>query len=79
MRANQELHGHFFKYDGKSAEASAMKLRKAIEEVKDPEIAKLLSESKAKLTEIKAANDRKTNNESLQCGLHGPDQGHQQV
>lgn len=62
LEANEALHSSFFKYDAKAVEANAIKLKKAIDAVEDKEIAKLLKFSKGKLSEIKASNDRETNN-----------------
>jgi len=64
LEANEALHSSFFKYDAKAVESNAMKLKKAIEAIEDKEIAKLLNFSKTKLSEIKASNDRETNNKN---------------
>lgn len=64
LEANEALHNSFFKYDGKSVEANAMKLKKIIEAIEDKEVAKLLNFSKEKLSEIKALNDREINNKN---------------
>ncbi|MFT6632233.1 MAG: hypothetical protein ACJAS4_002196 [Bacteriovoracaceae bacterium] len=64
LEANEALHNSFFKYDGKSVEENAKKLKVAIDAIEDKEVAKLLNFSKGKLTEIKASNDRKTNNKN---------------
>ena len=62
LEANEALHSSFFKYNGKSVEENAMKLKKAIDAIEDKDIAKLLNFSKSKLAEMKASNDRDTNN-----------------
>lgn len=64
LEANEALHGAFFKYDAKSVEENALKLKKAIESIEDKEVAKLLNFSKEKLSEIKASNDREENNKN---------------
>lgn len=64
LEANEALHSSFFKYDAKAVEANAKKLKKAIEVIEDKEVAKLLNFSKSKLSEIKASNDRETNNKN---------------
>lgn len=62
MKANEDLHGAFFKYDGKKIEKSAIKLKSKIEALKDTEISKLLKFSVTKLGEITSSNDRDANN-----------------
>ena len=64
LEANEALHSSFFKYDAKAVESNAMKLKKAIDAIEDKEVAKLLKFSKSKLSEIKASNDRDTNNKN---------------
>ena len=64
LEANEALHSSFFKYDAKAVESNAMKLKKAIDAIEDKEVAKLLNFSKTKLSEIKASNDRETNNKN---------------
>jgi hypothetical protein len=64
LEANEVLHSSFFKYNAKAVEANAMKLKKAIDGIKDKEVTKLLNFSKRKLSEIKASNDRETNNKN---------------
>ncbi|MCB9061519.1 MAG: DUF3347 domain-containing protein [Halobacteriovoraceae bacterium] len=64
LEANEALHSSFFKYDAKAVESNAMKLKKAIDAIEDKEVAKLLNFSKSKLSEIKASNDRETNNKN---------------
>ncbi len=64
LEANEALHSSFFKYDAKAVESNAMKLKKAIDAIEDKDVAKLLSFSKTKLSEIKASNDRETNNKN---------------
>ncbi len=64
LEANEALHSSFFKYDAKAVESNAMKLKKAIDAIEDKEVAKLLNFSKNKLSEIKASNDRETNNKN---------------
>ena len=64
LEANEALHGAFFKYDAKVVEANALNLKKAIDAIEDKEIAKLLNFSQTKLAEIKASNDRETNNKN---------------
>ena len=64
LEANEALHSSFFKYDAKSVESNAIKLKKAIDAIEDKEIAKLLNFSKGKLKEIKASNDREANNKN---------------
>lgn len=64
LEANEALHGSFFDYDASAVEANAVKLKNAIEAIEDKEVAKLLNFSKGKLTEIKASNDRETNNKN---------------
>lgn len=64
LEANEALHGSFFKYDAKSVEANAKKLKKAIDAIEDKEIAKLLNFSKGKLLEIKASNKRELNDKN---------------
>ena len=64
LEANEALHSSFFTYDAKAVESNAMKLKKAIDEIEDKEVAKLLNFSKTKLSEIKASNDRETNNKN---------------
>lgn len=64
LKANEDLHGSFFKYDPKAVETNAKKLKKAIQGIKNEEIAKLLSFSTTKLDEIKAASKREDNNKN---------------
>lgn len=64
LEANEALHSSFFKYDSKVVETNAMKLKNAIDAIEDKEVAKLLNFSKGKLSEIKASNDRETNNKN---------------
>ncbi len=64
LEANEALHSSFFKYDGKSVEQNAKKLKSAIDAIEDKEIGKLLKFSKVKLSEIKASSDRKVNNKN---------------
>lgn len=64
LEANETLHSSFFKYDAKAVESNAIKLKKAIDAIEDKEVAKLLNFSKTKLSEIKASNDRETNNKN---------------
>ncbi len=64
LEVNEALHSSFFKYDAKAVESNAMKLKKAIDAIEDKEVAKLLNFSKTKLSEIKASNDRETNNKN---------------
>ena len=64
LETNEALHSSFFKYDAKTVESNAMKLKKAIDAIEDKEVAKLLNFSKTKLSEIKASNDRETNNKN---------------
>ena len=64
LEANEDLHGAFFKYDAKAVEENAVKLKKAIEAIKDKEVSELLNFSKSKLSEIKSSNDRETNNKN---------------
>lgn len=64
LEANESLHGSFFKYDAKDVESNALKLKNAIDAIEDKEVAKLLKFSKGKLSEIKASNDRETNNKN---------------
>ncbi len=64
LEANEALHSSFFKYDAKAVEANAMKLKNAIDAIENKEVAKLLNFSKGKLSEIKASNDRETNNKN---------------
>lgn len=64
LEANEALHSSFFEYDAKTVESNAMKLKKAIDAIEDKEVAKLLNFSKSKLSEIKASNDRETNNKN---------------
>lgn len=64
LEANEKLHSAFFKYDSKAVEASASKLKKAMNTVKDKKISKLLKFSKQKLSNIKRSNDRETNNKN---------------
>jgi hypothetical protein len=62
LKTNEHLHNSFFKYDGKLVEENAIKLKNAIESIKEKEITKLLKFSKEKLMEIKAINVRDANN-----------------
>lgn len=64
LEANEKLHASFFKYDAKAVEANALKLTKVINAIKDKEISTLLTFSKTKLAEIKASNERETNNKN---------------
>ena len=64
LEANEALHSSFFKYDAKAVESNALKLKKAIDAIEDKEVTKLLNFSKTKLSEIKASNDRETNNKN---------------
>jgi hypothetical protein len=64
LEANEALHSSFFKYNAKAVETNAMKLKKAIDAIEDKEVVKLLNFSKTKLSEIKASNDRETNNKN---------------
>jgi hypothetical protein len=64
LKANEALHSSFFSYEAKAVESNAKKLRKAIDAIKDKEIAKLLNFSKNKLSEIKASSDREINNKN---------------
>lgn len=64
LEANEALHSSFFKYDATAVESNAIKLKKAIDAIEDKEVAKLLNFSKTKLSEIKASNDRETNNKN---------------
>ena len=64
LEVNEALHSSFFKYDAKAVEVNAMKLKNAIDAIENTEIAKLLKFSKGKLADIKASNDRETNNKN---------------
>jgi len=56
FKANEELHGAFFDYNGERVEKNAKKLQETIAEVKNEEIKKLLSFSQNKLSEINLMN-----------------------
>ncbi len=64
LEANEKLHHSFFQYDANAVEKYAKALKKAISNIKDGEIRKLLSFSQKKLSKIKASNERKTNNQN---------------
>ena len=63
LEINEKLHRSFFNYKAKEVEANAQKLSQAIMEIKDQEIAKLLSFSQKQLQEIKASKDRAANDQ----------------
>ena len=64
LKANEELHLSFFKYDGKKIEKNAISLKNKIDSIKDEEISKLLKFSSSKLSDIKAANTKDVNNQN---------------
>lgn len=64
LKANENLHNAFFNYEGEKVEKAAKNLKAAMEEVKDPKIAKLLVFSKKKLGEIEASAKREANNQN---------------
>lgn len=64
LEINEKLHNAFFSYDGQKVEIEALKLSKAISKIQDKEIAKLLQFSQTKLSQIKASNDRESNNKN---------------
>ncbi len=64
FQANEDLHTAFFNYDGKKVEEEALKVKAAIDLIKDTEISNLLTFSKEKLAAIKASNTRDENNRS---------------
>lgn len=64
LEANEELHSAFFKYDGQKVEASAKKLKAAIDKIDNAEISKLLKFSKTKLGEISSSKSRDDNNQN---------------
>lgn len=64
LSANEKLHAAFFSYDAKLIEENALKLKSAIDGIKNEEISKLLHFSKNKLLEIKASSEREANNQN---------------
>ncbi|OUR99695.1 hypothetical protein A9Q84_01330 [Halobacteriovorax marinus] len=64
LEANEELHASFFKYDGKNVETTAMKVSKAMGNISNKDVAKLLKHSKMMLTKIKADSKRDENNQN---------------
>ena len=65
MTIYDDLHQAFFKNDKTKIEAEAKKLNNAIADIKNKEIAKLLSYSGKQLVNIKASGDRDKNNQIL--------------
>ncbi|TNF25731.1 MAG: DUF3347 domain-containing protein [Deltaproteobacteria bacterium] len=64
FEANEKLHQSFFKYDAKKVEEEAKNVVKAIDEIKNEEVKKLLTFSKGKLGELTSSADRDKNNEN---------------
>ena len=64
LTSNEALHAAFFDYKPESVEQAAKALKKAIAEIKNPEIGKLLKFSQGKLDEIKASNERSKNDQA---------------
>lgn len=62
LKANENLHASFFKYDAALVEKNALALKAEVEKIKNKEISKLLNYAKKKLANIKASNKRETNN-----------------
>lgn len=64
LKLNETLHASFFKYDGKEVEAAATKVKMAIDKISNKDVAKLLTFSKTKLSEMKSTSKREANNEA---------------
>ena len=64
LEANEILHESFYNYDSFKIEKNAAAVSISLSQIKSPEIAQLLKFSIGKLNNIKANNDRKTNNQN---------------
>lgn len=65
LEKNEALHAAFFEYKGEEVEKNAKELIKAISEIKNEEISKLLKFSTEKLATLTKEEDRKKNNDTF--------------
>ncbi len=65
LSANDKLHASFFEYDATAVEKAAKEVAQKIEELKDPELSKLLKVTKEKLELIGQSKSEETNKENF--------------